>query len=72
MNMRFHIAPGMPIKCADGQDHGQIDNVDGDYLKLTNTDSGQAHGLPISVVDHLDEHVYLKLGHKQVLSENPQ
>lgn len=75
MNMQSHIQPGMPVTCADGQHHGQVDSVDGDYLKLTNDDSGQAHWLPVSAVDHVDEHVHLKLGHEQVhqqwLSEDP-
>ncbi|WP_034388585.1 DUF2171 domain-containing protein [Deinococcus sp. YIM 77859] len=75
MTMQSQIKPGMPVKCANGMDHGQVDSVDGEYIKLTNDDSGQPHWLPLSAVDHVDQHVHLNLNHEQVhqqwLSQDP-
>lgn len=75
MTMQSQIKPGMPVKCADGMDHGRVDGVDGEYIKLSGGDSVQPHWLPISAVDHVDQHVHLNLGHEQVhqqwLSEDP-
>lgn len=75
MTQANQIREHMPVKCADGQDHGMVDRVDGDYIKLTQDDSGTHHWLPMSAVDHVDEHVHLNLNHEQVhqrwLSEDP-
>lgn len=69
------IKAHMPIFCADGQQHGTVDHLDGDYIKLTKDDGGQHHWLPLSAVDHVDQHVHLKLHHdevaQQLLSEDP-
>ena len=72
MTEQDQIREHMPVVCADGQPHGQ---VDGEYIKLTKDESGQHHWLPLSAVDHVDEHVHLNLSHVQVhqqwLSEDP-
>ncbi len=75
MTLQSQIKEHMPVVCADGHTHGQIDHLDGEYLKLTKDDAGQHHWLPLSAVDHVDEHVHLNLRHAQVqqewLSEDP-
>lgn len=75
MTMKDAIREHMPIKCADNQDHGQVDRLDGDYIKITRDENGQHHWLPVSAVDHVDEHVHLKLSHEQLhqqwLSQDP-
>lgn len=69
------IQPHMPIICADGHNHGVVDHLDGEYIKIAKDEQGKHHWLPLSAVDHVDEHVHLNLGHEQVkqqlLSENP-
>jgi hypothetical protein len=60
------IQQGMPVICADGQQHGTVDRVEGQYIKLTRDEQGQHHWLPLSSVDHVDEHVHLNLRHGQV------
>jgi hypothetical protein len=56
----------MPVICADGQRHGTVDKGEGSYIKLTRSEQGQHHWLPLSSVDHVDEHVHLNLSHEQV------
>ncbi|AAF10926.1 DUF2171 domain-containing protein [Deinococcus radiodurans] len=69
------IKEHMPIICADGKNHGEVDHLDGEYIKIAKDAQGQHHWLPLSAVDHVDEHVHLKLSHEQVhqqmLSEDP-
>ena len=75
MTMQSQITEHMPIKCADGNDHGMVDHLDGDYIKVTKDDQGQHHWIPMSMVDHVDTHVHLNVGHGQIyqqwLSEDP-
>ncbi|GAA5441327.1 DUF2171 domain-containing protein (plasmid) [Deinococcus sp. VB343] len=66
MTGQDQIREHMPVVCADGQPHGQVDRLDGEYIKLTKDESGQHHWLPLSAVDHVDEHVHLNLSHAQV------
>ncbi|SEJ61823.1 hypothetical protein SAMN04488058_11230 [Deinococcus reticulitermitis] len=66
MTLKDQIREHMPILCADGQSHGEVDHLDGDYIKVTKDAQGQHHWLPLSAVDHVDEHVHLNLGHEQV------
>ena len=47
MTMASQIREHMPVLCADGNEHGQVDRIDGDYIKLTKDDSGQHHWLQI-------------------------
>ncbi|WP_261665200.1 DUF2171 domain-containing protein [Deinococcus sp. Marseille-Q6407] len=72
---RDRITKHMPVLCAEGKQHGVVDHLDGDYIKLIKDDAGQHHWLPLSAVDHVDEHVHLNLNHEQVsqqwLSEDP-
>lgn len=40
MTMQSQIKEHMPVKCADGQNHGEVDEIDGAYFKLTRDDFG--------------------------------
>ncbi|ADY27549.1 MULTISPECIES: DUF2171 domain-containing protein [Deinococcus] len=75
MTMGDQIKADMPILCADGNEHGKVDHLDGEYIKITKDAHGQHHWLPLSTVDHVDQHVHLKLKHEEVkqqmLSEDP-
>ncbi|GHG10091.1 hypothetical protein GCM10017783_23240 [Deinococcus piscis] len=72
---RDRITKHMPVFCAEGHHHGLVDHLDGDYIKLVKDEQGQHHWLPLSTVDHVDEHVHLNLNHQEVqeqwLSEDP-
>ena len=75
MTMQSQIREHMPIKLVSGQDHGVVDRLDGEYIKSTHDETGQHHWIPLSLVDHVDEHVHLKVDeaqlHQQWLSEDP-
>lgn len=75
MTMNSQIKEHMPVKLMDGQDHGEIDRLDGEYLKLTKDETGEHHWIPMSLVDHVDQHVHLNVSHEQLhqrwLSEDP-
>ncbi|GEM46647.1 DUF2171 domain-containing protein [Deinococcus cellulosilyticus] len=75
MEFKEQIQAHMPIRCKDNNDHGKVDHLDGDYIKVAKDDSGQHHWIPLSAVDHVDEHVHLKWGHQEVqqqwLSQDP-
>ncbi|GGR37229.1 DUF2171 domain-containing protein [Deinococcus ruber] len=66
MTMQTQIKAHMPVICADGHNHGEVEAVEGQYIKVTKDDSGTQHWLPLSAVDHVDEHVHLNLTHEQV------
>lgn len=66
MTQAQQIREHMPVICADGHHHGEVDRLDGEYIKLTRGEHGQHHWLPLSAVDHVDEHVHLNLSHEQV------
>ncbi|ADV65960.1 DUF2171 domain-containing protein [Deinococcus maricopensis] len=68
MTLSQNIREHMDVICADGHHHGQVDHLDGEYLKLTRDAQGQHHWLPLSTVDHVDEHVHLNLRHEEVAS----
>lgn len=55
------IREHMDVIGSCGMKLGRVDHVEGSELKLTKTDSpdGQHHMIPMSWVDHVDEHVHL-------------
>jgi len=67
MDFKPQIKEHMEVICADGQHHGLVDHVDGEYIKLTKNSSsdGKHHWLPLSAIDHVDAHVHLRLNHEQ-------
>lgn len=62
---KLRIKEHMEVADANGQHIGTIDEVDGDTIKLTRSDStdGQHHFIPFDAVDRIDDNrVYLKVG----------
>lgn len=66
---RIEEAMGVPGHASQIQDHmdviascgtliGSVDRVEGDSIKLTRS-GGQHHFIPLSWVDHVDQHVHL-------------
>lgn len=56
------IKEHMDVMAADGHKVGVVDHIEGsDNIKLTRTDSpdGKHHLIPLSFVDHVDDHVHL-------------
>ncbi|WP_407696187.1 DUF2171 domain-containing protein [Sphingobium sufflavum] len=62
---KLRIKQHMEVTNASGQHVGTVDEVDGDTIKLTRSDSndGQHHYLDFEAVDRIeDNRVYLKVG----------
>lgn len=55
------IAEHMAVYASCGKAMGKVDHVEGSTIKLTKADSpdGQHHRIPLSWVDHVDNHVHL-------------
>jgi hypothetical protein len=66
-----NVRERMDVIAADGNKIGVVDHVEGNAIKLTRNDSpdGQHHFLPMSMVDHVDEHVHLNKNATQACSE---
>ncbi len=64
MQIREH----MDVLCSTGCKIGRVDHVQGNEIKLTKNDSpdGMHHFIPMSMVDHVDEHVHLSMPGDQV------
>ncbi|GEM47379.1 DUF2171 domain-containing protein [Deinococcus cellulosilyticus] len=60
------IREHMPILCADGNTHGVVDHMDRDFIKVAKDESGKHHWIPMSAVDHVDQHVHLKWRHHEI------
>ncbi len=64
------IRPHMEVIGSDGQHAGTVDHLDGeDKIKLAKNDAvagGEHHWVAISDVDHIDEHVHLKITASEV------
>lgn len=71
------IKERMDVMDNDGHKVGTVDKIDGEFMKLTKDGSpdGEHHWLPVSVVQRVDQHVHLSLGHdeaqKQWLHKDP-
>ncbi|WP_121116429.1 DUF2171 domain-containing protein [Croceibacterium ferulae] len=62
---KLRIKEHMEVTDAAGQHVGTVDDVEGDRIKLTRTDSADNmhHYLPLDAVDRIDDNrVYLKEG----------
>lgn len=55
------ITPGLPIICADELIFGYTEGVEQDYLITAPLTDGQRHFIPLNVIDHVDDGVYLSL-----------
>lgn len=59
--MTEEIVPGLPIICADDLIFGYVEGVEDPYLLTTPMEDGQRHYLPLSVIEHVEDGVYLSL-----------
>ena len=62
---KIRIKEHMEIADSAGRHVGTVDEVEGDNIKLTKTDSADSmhHFIPIDAVDRLDDNrIYLKAG----------
>lgn len=62
---KIRIKEHMEISDSTGQHVGTVDETEGDFIKMTRTDSsdGQHHRIPLDAVDRIDDNrVYLKAG----------
>jgi len=61
----LRIKEHMEVSDINGRHLGTVDSVDGDFIKLTRSDSadGQHHRIPIDAVEKIEENrVWLKAG----------
>src|SRR4051794_8198147 len=66
------IAEHMEVYASCGTRVGKVDNVDGKSIKLTKSDSqagGKHHFIPMSWVDHVDQHVHLTKNSEDVMRD---
>ena len=71
MGMQANIKEHMDVIAADGETVGAVDHLEGqDQIKLTKSGSsdGQHHFIPLSWVDHVDQHVHLNKNAQDVMS----
>jgi hypothetical protein len=61
------IEPGMAIVCTDGVVYGLADGTEREYLRTAPTVDGRRHFIPLSEVARVDDAVYLRLNHSQLL-----
>lgn len=61
MKTNAEIQPHMDVISSCGCKMGTVDHLEGGSVKLTRKDSpdGQHHFVPLSWVDHVDEHLHL-------------
>ncbi|MBZ9713482.1 DUF2171 domain-containing protein [Deinococcus multiflagellatus] len=62
------ITQGMPIVCADGVQHGQVVEVDREYIRMRLPDDNRDHFVPLDTVAGVDSAVHLKLSHHDLLA----
>lgn len=58
---RRSIQPHMGIRGLDGADLGQVDRVEGDYLKVTKDVDGNHHWIPDGLIMRVDQYVHLNV-----------
>jgi hypothetical protein len=62
------IREHMDVIGSDGKKVGRVDHVVGTQIELAKMDlqgMGKHHMIPLSWVDHVDDHVHLNLSHDQ-------
>ena len=63
-----HITEHMEVLSSDGKHVGRVDHVRGSEIELAKMDfqaMGKHHLIPLSWVDHVDEHVHLSLDREE-------
>jgi hypothetical protein len=65
------ITEHMGVYASCGKQVGKVDHVEGDTIKLTKSSSpdGMHHRIPLSWVDHVDNHVHLSKNSSEVESQ---
>lgn len=63
------IKEHMPVVCSNNGQFGTVDNMDGDYIKLTKDNQGKHHWIPSSWVTQVDEHVHVDRPGEQAMRE---
>lgn len=69
---KFEIKEHMEVLGSDGEHLGTVDHLEGtDQIKLTKSDAadGKHHFIPLSWVDHVDEHVHLNKSTQEAKQE---
>ena len=66
MTLDNDLIPGLPIICADDFIHGHAQGVESDYLVTTPMEDGQRHFIPLNVVDHVGDGVYLTVTREEL------
>ncbi|GHF44466.1 hypothetical protein HNQ07_001846 [Deinococcus metalli] len=61
------IQPGMAIICSDGTVYGLADGTEREYLRTAPTVDNRRHFIPLSEVARVEDAVYLRLDHRQLL-----
>ncbi|MBB6097388.1 hypothetical protein HNR42_000802 [Deinobacterium chartae] len=69
------IQTHMEIRTQDGETLGQVDRLEGDYIKVTRDTDGQHHWIPASMIARVDAHVHLNVNLDEArqgwLDQNP-
>ena len=58
------ITEHMEVKGSDGHHVGRVDHIHADHIELAKMDlqaMGKHHSIPLSWIDHVDEHVHLSM-----------
>lgn len=64
MNQASQIREHMEVIGSDGERIGRVDHVKGNEIELAKLDLGSGlkhHMIPMTWIDHVDEHVHLNL-----------
>lgn len=67
--MASQIKEHMEIVGSNDQFFAIVDNVEGDAIKITKDAEGRHHYIPMSWVDHVDEHVHLNVPGDQAMQQ---
>ena len=71
MEMTRQIRQHMPVVCSNNKQFGTVDQVEGNFIKLTKSGStdGQHHWIPTEWVVKVDEHVHVDRPGEQAMRE---
>jgi hypothetical protein len=63
------IQEHMQVVCSKGVPLGEVDRIEGDYLKLTKDQEGNHHWIPLAWVTRVEEDVHLDRPGEQAMRE---
>ena len=67
--MAENIREQMPVVCTNNEQFGNVDRVEGKFIKLTKDDSGQHHWIPTEWVTFVDDKVHVDRPGEQAMRE---